>query len=824
MLTKYFLHIGGIDYELRDDDLRNWDQIRCSYKRASYDGVVRSFTSQFEFVNRAKDLLMAQYLKNRFNAEASISVHVINDRWRYDKVFECPLDFSTAEWESYTFKINSVDNSLAAMIKANKSTKYEFAIGSDIEEDATFLFKRLPVRESLTYEISEGHSNDTDGALVVPESENNRTFCGITNEDGIFVGGFIKWNQDQEKEPGSYMIIALKDVAVNLSVRIVFDQCFERDQPMNGTFIVIHSDGTTENIGGSFSFGSSGKHKCGSYNSEAELKAAWPHSSIYDVEGGAKTNYWATVNGIVWAVTYHGSESRTGWENQGVTADTYRRASVIRQHTVNLKAGDKIALSTSGSGAHVYTSSFQFSWTARGSSCHVPAFTPQTVAESLLMKLSEGKINPRVYISNHDSRLVNTIILAAESIRDIPRAKLYTSFNEFCDWMSAVFGYVYYIGEERDSEFVAYQESLGGYTSTPYPLSDGSWWSLDSNYPDPEDIIYFECYGKFAAHSEQGWFDDFLDKEKYNDPDTGLARTDTVFKIKRWINGVQTTKLYYFEKDSSGNLNREPKEYKGSASDIYKTFQSFYFVHRSEILNPDASIRKFKNVRDLKYGIDTSVIYSTITAGYDKKDYESVNGRDEFNFNNTYTTGCSVSDKTLSLLSKYRADCYGMEFAAQKRGADSTDSTSDKDVFFALCQATDEGLLAPDTSCKIQNAASNELFNGEFSPMACIRANAGYIGLQADSLSLKFASSTGNSDISVGGEPMTSDLELDTPLATCGTIEFTTDEVDDIADVDELIEVIHDGVIYRGFLKEVDIKYARTEAAKYKLIVKEIEP
>ena len=51
MRTKYILHIDGTDYELRDDDLENWEQIKCSYKRASFDGVVRSFSSQFEFVN-----------------------------------------------------------------------------------------------------------------------------------------------------------------------------------------------------------------------------------------------------------------------------------------------------------------------------------------------------------------------------------------------------------------------------------------------------------------------------------------------------------------------------------------------------------------------------------------------------------------------------------------------------------------------------------------------------------------------------------------------------------------------------------------------------
>ena len=30
MRTKYILHIDGTDYELRDDDLENWEQIKCS--------------------------------------------------------------------------------------------------------------------------------------------------------------------------------------------------------------------------------------------------------------------------------------------------------------------------------------------------------------------------------------------------------------------------------------------------------------------------------------------------------------------------------------------------------------------------------------------------------------------------------------------------------------------------------------------------------------------------------------------------------------------------------------------------------------------------
>jgi hypothetical protein len=69
---------------------------------------------------------------------------------------------------------------------------------------------------------------------------------------------------------------------------------------------------------------------------------------------------------------------------------------------------------------------------------------------------------------------------------------------------------------------------------------------------------------------------------------------------------------------------------------------------------------------------------------------------------------------------------------------------------------------------------------------------------------------------------MSEDLTLDKPLATPGVVEFTTDEVD-LPDADRVFEVESDGMLYRGFLQEVDLKYAKTEAATYKLIVKDIE-
>ncbi|MDE6410596.1 MAG: hypothetical protein K2K81_10210, partial [Muribaculaceae bacterium] len=194
------------------------------------------------------------------------------------------------------------------------------------------------------------------------------------------------------------------------------------------------------------------------------------------------------------------------------------------------------------------------------------------------------------------------------------------------------------------------------------------------------------------------------------------------------------------------------------------------------------------------------------------------------NFANTYTTGCSVTDNSLKMISKYRADSYGVEYTVGKKGKDSTDTTADNDVFFILCQEPEKNrrIVYPDREDEVTGVSSDTIFNSAFSPMACVKANAGYIGTQTKTMKLRFTSSTGNSDVSINGVPVSSDINIEDDYVTCGIIEFETDDLNSPEDND-LIEVEDSGVVYHGYLKEVDFKYAKEESARYKLIVKDIE-
>ena len=75
-----------------------------------------------------------------------------------------------------------------------------------------------------------------------------------------------------------------------------------------------------------------------------------------------------------------------------------------------------------------------------------------------------------------------------------------------------------------------------------------------------------------------------------------------------------------------------------------------------------------------------------------KQDYDTANGKDEFRFTNEYTTGVTITDNSLEMISPYRADAYGIEFLADKIGEDTTDNESDTDLFMVGVKSDSSGL------------------------------------------------------------------------------------------------------------------------------------
>ena len=174
--------------------------------------------------------------------------------------------------------------------------------------------------------------------------------------------------------------------------------------------------------------------------------------------------------------------------------------------------------------------------------------------------------------------------------------------------------------------------------------------------------------------------------------------------------------------------------------------------------------KELDHVSNMELSVDESLIYSGVEIGFDKQDYDEINGRDEFHFKSSFSTGLDIKDNILSLISPYRADCYGLEFLANERDEESKDTDSDNDIFIAHARKDGDrlvlvreangggiyavtGVLFPDT-----------IFNASYSPRNMLLVNKERLGICTDYLS--FTASDGNSSISIGGVSETLPISL----------------------------------------------------------------
>lgn len=97
------------------------------------------------------------------------------------------------------------------------------------------------------------------------------------------------------------------------------------------------------------------------------------------------------------------------------------------------------------------------------------------------------------------------------------------------------------------------------------------------------------------------------------------------------------------------------------------------------------------NVTKLKRTVNESFTFSEVRVGYEKAEYEQVNGLEEYNNKCVFTTFIKSDTNILDLISPERADGYGMEFARRKnwRVAASEDTPYDNEVFTAMVNEVD---------------------------------------------------------------------------------------------------------------------------------------
>lgn len=863
MLTKYYIEIDGVKAEVPKGCLKNWDEIKCVYKRSDFSGVTRSFTTQFEFVGEMYDRLMALYLRDGVNARAVISLYTITNEWAWEEQFTCDLDFSSIEWDNYIVKMNCIDDSLAAAIKAKKSTKFEFVVGQDIPVENTLEFDRITMRNSCVHEIMGNETANNSHKVLLYPANLKRLPTNLIGDGETYENSPILF-QDQNDDSGACfleVVSTAKDVEIDIEIRVSRPESF--GATINGAKIYLMSFNKANKDYNASTYTTLGELLNYTSNSESQRT----YLGLFPTFDALKRRYttppnnsWALV-GEKWETAKEAYISPIGnitpkewipaspwttYNHRGGPVKGRGCSQFVFQYKFNLSnvstdtcfalfyelsMSDKHGGSQFRQKSMALSSKIETRWESKAKTISIDALRPTSVLNSLMSKIVENSLNVDAQIKDTDSRIAKTYLFAAESIRNIPGAKFYTSFNDFCDWMETVFGYTYYLGERTKARFKRTQEyslewplGTSHLLHTPCPGGHGSQVVIIEGTP------YFAVLGNdYNADGSLNFYTKWDGSDAYNDPATGKARLDTLFYDEDYNQGRYFDDTYTLQ-SYAGDVN------KGACDS-----QTIYFVPRAEIFAGTKTVR-LPNIRELNFSINSGIAYSSLTIGYDKQEYEAECGRDEWNFSAQYTTGVDKFEKKLSLISKYRADCYGFEFLSQERSKDTTDNKSDNTVFFAYCaikveeeeadgsrgdddtEITQSSPLKIDRSgSTISGALSADVFNGEYAPYLCAKANAAYIAAAKCPMTLKFASFDGNTEVSIDGIKGNADLQLNEQLFTLGEVQFSSADVDTKLDVNALYEVHSNGITYRGFLKEVSFKYAKAETVKYKLIVKEIE-
>lgn len=648
---KCELLVGGYSYEVTDC-LVNWDDVELAYKRGDYDGVVRSFSTKFEFAGAAYSLLVGEYRSHYLQSSAHVVFYNRTNSWEWAERFRCALDFSTLAYTATTCEINAVDDSLASLIKAKRGTEYEYSV-KNIKDGPLLLYDRMMMKNSCKWLLS-GSEEEVGGEMRVV----NRFAFNTPHPSYYTFPLYIESSELPVKN-----IASVSDLSGMEFVNEIPEYLFKNVSDKN---ITIH---VSANFNLHF-------HTTGNGGMILFFRK-------YDKDGNDET------------ILRH--DFSEGWNEIDIDDDYQLEPSeyLFLFLAVSNAECELYQLQESASDER-----FSVEFSERDKAIRLDVVKPQVLLNRLLRSMNGGNSGISGHITTGvDARLDNTLLLAAESVRGLENAKLRTSYTKFCNWMSAEFGFV--------------------------PVVDDA--------------------------------------------------------------AKQVT-----------------------------------FVHRDSLFK-DTEVKDLGDgCTEFEYAVNEGLIYARVRVGYDKVDYDSVNGRDEFRWTNSYETGVTLTDTSLDLISPYRADAYGIEFLAAKRGEDTTDDGSDNDVFMVGAELTDSGtryelirggeyavsgVISPDT-----------MFNAMYAQRFMVAANERYIGVFADGLA--FASSEGNGDASVGGVRTDADLSISGGLFTVGEVEVETGDQQLPHDLGGYFTLRKNGMEYQGYLKETAFGVGKGKAVRYSLIVK----
>jgi hypothetical protein len=250
-------------------------------------------------------------------------------------------------------------------------------------------------------------------------------------------------------------------------------------------------------------------------------------------------------------------------------------------------------------------------------------------------------------------------------------------------------------------------------------------------------------------------------------------------------------------------------------------------------------------VRDLVISPAKEFQYNVLKIGYPNTDTEDVNGRDEFNVTQTYTSPITRVNKTLELVSKVIASMYEIEITRiNLDGKTTTDNENDTRCFFLHVEKTPTAGTGdqPSTFYKLLRNTYTSIsgllnpqsaFNLELHPELCLKRHGNFLRSvfywqEAGRLVYQTSNKNGNVVVTKDGQPYIGDKNiligsLDAPLFIPLTFKAESPMPNDTVEVMDdgpngTFTMTYSGATLYGFPMEVGIQPSNRPAQETTLL------
>ena len=668
---NYYLRVFEGDFIDVTQSIENLDSLENVLSRDGVSGVISEVSFEISFVLSAKDFVKDIFFRKGLYGKALLKIYrrgnFDND---YKLIKDINLDFSTYQEYADRVTVEAAKFDLLEIINSEGKTKYEVPV-SEIADTKKWKYERMNFINNGVYELVTSDMTVAQITDLIAFSLNLSSSELVPGEEIDFVSQTLTYGKTN-------YFIQNNGESVNMHIKMMFKFIFEGE-------IKVHNPFETEIDKNSllsiqlYRLSSEGNFK-------ESIKSWFLTPETLSIDGEKYTGIFSDIMNVDKIVTIEPNEriclgfSSVNNMSMAVTIQSgYYRFEPLEEYNKPILTAYYVAKSKQ--------------------TREIDIIDPAILMQHYLNEMSgiNGLFSVQI---NWNENNYKTMLIAAESIRQIPEAKLYGSPNDFFDWMK-VLGYEYDI--------------------------DG-------------------------------------------------------------------TKLIF---------NFRDEYFKSSFSAI--------------------SMRK-DEIADLIIKADNTHAYTSIEIGYDKQDYDTMNGRCEPNGMFSYTTGyITRADNKLSLISPYRADSIGIEMLCQESDKQTTDTDSDNDVFFvALKENSGDYSEYNDIYLEDKNFSNLKLFNAPFNPYYLIKRNQSLIGINADKVKFKATDMSRTSVIIDNGQSVDpyTDQIISKKLFEPIVYNFAAGSNKDLPDHavrNGLVKINWDDEIYTGFIKEIRKNYVSDTETTWEL-------